>query len=352
MSFDESRGESIRLICDSAKFIASPERIAKVRAQRYGLPGVCRDDWKAAAELGWLGMRVAEARGGSGFGVPELCALAECLGAGLVAEPLLQAIAIAPLAPDDWLARIISGEVIVLPAWSETRGITRDDFEARVSAAKLNGRKVYVPMAAAADAFLVATRDGLAIATRSAAGLTLTTDLLQDGGHFGSLNFKDTPVERVNADFEAAREEITLAFSAYLLGVMQRAFAIASEYLGVRRQFGKPIGSFQALQHRMVDLYIQIELTRASVQQAAITLEGTASVAAKQCAVSRAKARASDAAMFVTRQAVQLHGGIGYTDECDVGLYLRKAMVMAGIHGTAAQHRARFARLSTEEIKS
>ena len=130
--------------------------------------------------------------------------------------------------------------------------------------------------------------------------------------------------------------------AAYLLGTMRRAFAITSEYLGTRTQFDKPIGSFQALQHRMVDLYVQIELTGASVLAAARALEGGDERIAV-LAVSRAKARAADAAMLVGRQGVQLHGGIGYTDEADIGLYLRKAMTLANLYGGSAAHRARFA---------
>jgi len=103
------------------------------------------------------------------------------------------------------------------------------------------------------------------------------------------------------------------------------------------------------LQHRAVDLRIQLALTRASVEAAAITLDSGASPALCQAVVSRAKARASDAAIIVTKQCIQLHGGIGYTDDYDVGLFLRKAMVMASLYGPAALHRARFAALSPED---
>jgi alkylation response protein AidB-like acyl-CoA dehydrogenase len=115
------------------------------------------------------------------------------------------------------------------------------------------------------------------------------------------------------------------------------------DYLRTRKQFGRAIGSFQALQHRAADLQVQIALTRASVESAAVTLDAGAAASVRRAAVSRAKARASDAAMLVTRQAIQLHGGIGYTDEYDVGLYLRKAMVLANLYGSSSVHRARYA---------
>jgi alkylation response protein AidB-like acyl-CoA dehydrogenase len=121
------------------------------------------------------------------------------------------------------------------------------------------------------------------------------------------------------------------------------------DYLKTRQQFGKLIGSFQALQHRAVDLQIQVALTRASVEAAAVTLDGGAPPALRQAVVSRAKARASEAAMLVTKQCIQLHGGIGYTDAYDVGLFLRKAMVLGSLYGPAALHRARFAAVSPED---
>jgi alkylation response protein AidB-like acyl-CoA dehydrogenase len=123
---------------------------------------------------------------------------------------------------------------------------------------------------------------------------------------------------------------------------MERSFAMTLDYLRTRQQFGRPIGSFQALQHRAVDLRIQIALTRASVEAAAATLDAGCTATQRQAAVSRAKARAAEAAMLVTRAAVQLHGAIGYTDEYDVGLFTRKAMVLANAFGSAALHRRRF----------
>jgi alkylation response protein AidB-like acyl-CoA dehydrogenase len=339
------RSENARLIKDSASFVASPDRLRKVRALRYQLPGFDPEEWKGFADLGWFALRLPEERGGTGFGVLELCALAEQLGTGLVAAPVLPAISIASLAPDDWSERIVAGEAIVLPAWQEGRGILLQDVTTRIIDGRLFGLKRYVLMAASADAYLVTTASGLALVQRDAAGVSLTTDLLQDGGHYGTLSFDGADAIEIAGDYSQVREEITLATAAYLLGAMRSAFAITSEYLGTRKQFDKPIGSFQSLQHRMVDLYIQIELTRASVWKAALILdEATTTWAQREVAVSRAKARASEAAMLVTRQAVQLHGGIGYTDECDVGLYLRKAMVLANFHGSAAQHRARFSR--------
>ena len=129
---------------------------------------------------------------------------------------------------------------------------------------------------------------------------------------------------------------------------MDAALARTLDYLHTRTQFGVPIGSFQSLQHRAVDVKLQIALTRASVEEAATVLDRGAAAPARAAAVSRAKARASEAAMLVTRHAIQLHGGVGYTDEHDIGLYLRKAMVVAPSCGMAAAHRARWAELNLD----
>jgi alkylation response protein AidB-like acyl-CoA dehydrogenase len=346
MSSGADRAQNARLIRDSASFLVSSDRLRKIRTERYQTPGFDRADWQTFADLGWFSLRVPESRGGTGFGTLELCALAEQLGSGLVPAPVVPAIAAAPYAPDDWLERIFGGQSVVLPAWQEERGVVGDAPYTRLRDARLTGEKRYVPMAAGADAFLVTTSDGLVIVSSDAAGLSISTDLLQDGSHSATLRFVDTPALALPGEFAAACEEITLATAAYLLGTMRRVFEITTDYLKERQQFGKAIGSFQALQHRMVDLHIQIELTRASVWSAANALDANVARDTRLLAVSRAKARASDAAMLVTRQAIQLHGAIGYTDEYDAGLYLRKALVLANFYGSAAQHRTRFARIS------
>jgi alkylation response protein AidB-like acyl-CoA dehydrogenase len=131
--------------------------------------------------------------------------------------------------------------------------------------------------------------------------------------------------------------------SAELLGVMNRALEMTLDYIKTRVQFNRPIGSFQVLQHRAADLKIQLELARAAVSHAAGVCDADAPGPQRAAAASLAKARAADAAMLITRQAIQLHGGIGYTDEADIGLFLRRAMVLAASFGTATAHRRRYA---------
>jgi alkylation response protein AidB-like acyl-CoA dehydrogenase len=345
----EEQTERIRMIRDSAGAIATPDDLKRVRSLRYGDPGFDRAVWRQMCELGWVALRVPEAAGGSGLGMREYCALAEECGSGLLPEPLIPCSLAARALAGSELERLIAGDTIIIPAWQERANSLTLHGDTIMRDGQLSGRKVFVPMAAGADAFLVATSSGPALVARDAAGVSLVIDRTQDGGNYGTLTFDGAPAQPTAGDLGEAIEEATLATSAYLLGVMERAFAMTLTYLKTRQQFGKPIGSFQALAHRAADLKIQVALTRASVEAAATTLDTSSVAAVRRAAVSRAKARASDAAMRITREAIQMHGGIGYTDEYDVGLYLRKAMVLANLFGSAALHRARYADLATED---
>ena len=345
----DDRGERIRLIRDSAGAIVPAGDLKRVRALRFREPGFDRAVWRQMCELGWLGLRVPEDAGGSGLGMREYCALAEECGAGLLPEPLIPCSIAARVLAGPELDRLLAGDAIVIPAWQEQANSLALDGGTVLRDGRVSGHKRFVPMAAGADAFLVSAGGGLALVKRDAPGVTLAIDRTQDGVHYGTLTLERAPAQPLAGDLAAAIEEATLATAAYLLGVMERAFAMTLSYLKTRQQFGKPIGSFQALAHRAADLKIEVALTRASVEAAAATLDTSAAAAVRQAAVSRAKARASDAAMRVARQAIQMHGGIGYTDEYDVGLYLRKAMVLANLFGSAALHRARYAQLALED---
>ncbi len=196
-----------------------------------------------------------------------------------------------------------------------------------------------------------AASQGLALVERDADGVELLCEATQDGAHLARLRFRDAPARWLSGEVtEQVLDEAALACAAYLVGLMDGAFERTLEYLKVRRQFGREIGSFQALQHRMVDLRIQIELSRAMVEQAAAAIDAGASESERQRQVSSARVRASEAALLVTRQAIQLHGGIGYTDEADIGLFLRRAMVLLNAHGSLAFHKARYAALLQREV--
>jgi alkylation response protein AidB-like acyl-CoA dehydrogenase len=341
-----ARMESIRMIRDSAAAVAPPGGdLRRIRALRFTDAGHDPAVFRQIGELGWIGLRLPEEAGGIGLGMAEACALAEEMGRALVPEPLipaqLSAALLAAAGEQALLAALLAGEHFIATAWQEAP----DALEAPGTP---GAARLFVPSVRAAATFLLPVRDGEGLSLHGADAPSLSIHALQDGGHVATLRPGTT--RRIGALGDAlprALDEAALATAAYLLGVMDRAFAMTLDYLRTRQQFGKPIGSFQALQHRAVDLRIQIALTRASVEAAAATLDAGCNATQRQAAVSRAKARAAEASMLVTRAAVQMHGAIGYTDEFDVGLFTRKAMVLANTFGSAALHRRRF--LATDQ---
>lgn len=347
MQLSEERLDNIRMIRDSAAAFAPAGDLSRVRALRYQNPGFDAEVWRMIAGNGWLGLSLQEERGGAGLGMAEYCALLEVLGAALTPEPFIPAVMAARLLDGEQLAAQLTGERLVLPALQEDRhSHNRLDGQTCLRGGKVSGRKVFVPMAAGADAFVVSTRDGLALVEVGAPGVELTLVQTQDGGHFGTLVMDNAPAKYLPTSVEAladAFDESALGIAAYLLGAAEQTFALTLDYLRTRKQFGQSIGGFQVLQHRAVDLKLQLALWRASLDAAAAACDSAAPVEQRRAAVSRAKARAADAALLVTRQAVQLHGAIGYTDECDVGLFLRKAMTLANLYGSSALHRQRYA---------
>lgn len=365
--------EEIRLIRDSAAVFvqrgAIPERIRKL----HGSPiGFSREVWQEMADSGWLGIMVPESEGGLGLGLRPLTAVLEELGRGPAPEPLAAAgLAIRTLVASEnkqtrgeLLPRIVSGEILPALAWQEEPGdeegqINGTKAEAEGDGFRISGVKRFVPSGAGADGFVVAAEgpEGLALfwIPRDAEGLSIERLPLADGGHWATLNFDRV---RVGADgilsapqsavpaLAAARDEGRLAASAELFGVMTRAFEMTLDYLRQRRQFDKPIGSFQALQHRAVDLFIQIELARSALESAVEVFARTEEAMERAAAASNAKARCSEAALIVTQRSIQLHGAIGYTEECDLGHYVKRSLVLASWLGNAAYHRRRYALLA------
>ena len=348
----DDRAESIRMIRDSAAAVVPPDGdLKRVRALRFQAPGFDPAMLRQMGEMGWIGLRVPEAMGGAGLGLGEMCALAEELGRGLAPEPLigvaLSAQLLATAGSKGSLPKLLTGETLLLTAWQERA----DTLEAPGTP---EAPRRFLPTAGGAAGFLLPVRVGsrLSLYELPASTLQVATEPTQDGGHFGTVtpprDLGRPVAEDIGTALADALDEAALVTAAYLLGGMERAFAMTLDYLRTRQQFGRIIGTFQALQHRAADLKMQVALTRASIEAAAAALDAGASGDARRAVVSRAKARAAEASLLVTRQSIQLHGGIGYTDDYDVGLYLRKAMVMANQFGSASLHRRRFMAVSPE----
>jgi alkylation response protein AidB-like acyl-CoA dehydrogenase len=349
------------LLRDSAaKFIggAGPKVARGYRGQE---PGFAPARLREAGELGWLGILVPEAAGGLALGLTELALVLQQAGRGLVCEPVgLAAVAAAALAqghaPHPMLAKAMSGEALVVPALQE--GAFGDEplspqtlAAGQGGALRVTGTKTFV-CADGAEGFLVSATgaDGpeLCYVARNAPGCTLTATPTVDGRRLSTLTLKGTPADRVpsrqssrNA-VDALHSLALIALSAELLGVMEKAQEITFDYLRVRKQFGKAIGSFQALQHKAVDIYIRTEAVRSLLNQIAANSDPYRIEPALAVAL---KAKASEDALFVTQACIQLHGGIGFTDEHEIGLYLKRAMLLSSLLGNAAAQRRRYVAL-------
>ncbi len=363
--------DTLRMLRDSAADFAALDA-ARVRRLRGAEPGFERSVWREMADMGWLGVLVPEEYGGLGLDLRAAAIIAEQLGRALYPEPYSASAVAATMAllhgdnaalKQRILPQLAAGEIVAGLAWQGERG-GLDIEQCAVKASERDGRLVldgssrFVPIPGA-DAFIVAARSarGLELhwVARAAAGLVCESELRADGSASARLRFDAVaalPGERVAsaaaapAALQIALEHATLAASAELFGLIDCVLAMTLDYLRTRVQFGKPIGSYQALQHRAVDMYIQKELTRATLDAAVTVLVDPGSGPEQRAsAASSAKSRASQAALASCKEALQMHGAIGYTDEYDLGLYFNRALVLSAWLGNASTHRARYAAL-------
>ena len=329
--------------------------------------------WAEMADLGWLGIPFAEEHGGLGMGMAETVLITEAMGRGLAPEPFVSAVVFAGGLIADagaaeqrtaWLPQLIDGEKRLAPALLEAGsryGLDRVETRAQPNGAgwSLSGEKVQVVGGVGADGFLIAARteggdDGLTLFLVPAAadGLEVVAQKRVDSRNSAIVRLNDVQVGAGSVlgdvcgglePLGRAVDRATVAVCGEMLGVMTEAFERTIEYLKSRRQFGVLIGTFQALKHRAAKMFIEIELSRSTVMAAARALDASDADAALQ--VSNAKARCSDALILVTNEALQMHGGIGMTDEHDIGLFMKRARALEFAFGDAAFHRQRFAEL-------
>ncbi len=359
-----------RLLRESAAdFVARSDIGAAVRAWRHKPEGFDAQRWSEMVQLGWVGLRAPEEAGGTGLGLEDLVALLAETGRGVGPEPLsaVGVLAVRTLAASAGGAQTLGGACeggrIPAVAWQEKPGaLSAGECDTRAARAGddwiLSGAKDFVHGAAQADVFVVSARapGGVALfeLRRNEPGLTVETRFFTDGTTCHRLVLRDVrvpasaciaaPGEGEEA-LDAALEETRIAVSAEMLGLARQALEMTLDYLRQRKQFGKAIGSFQALQHRAVDLYVTTQIMQSAVDRAARTFEA-ADARERALIASACKARCSDGALAIAKEAIQLHGAIGYTDEHNIGLYVRRALVLASWLGNGAQHRKRFAALS------
>jgi alkylation response protein AidB-like acyl-CoA dehydrogenase len=371
--------EEQELLRNTAReFIAEHSPVKELRRLRdtNDPVGFSRELWGQMAELGWAGIVLPEEYGGADLGYAELGIVLEECGRTLAATPLFSTLLLGANAlllagngaqQKEILARVAKGEVILALALQEgahhapyrvaTRAeATRDGF-------KLTGKKTFVSDGHVADQLVVAARvsgkpgerDGLALflVPKGARGLKVTRTAMVDGRNSAQVELDGVEVDKSAAVGVAGRgadvldpvlDRATIGLSAELLGTVAEAFERTVNYLKTRKQFGVPIGSFQALKHRAATMFTEVELSRS------IVLDALRAIDEKRPDVSLlasiAKARVSDTAFLVGNEAVQMHGGIGVTDEEEIGLFLKRARVAELTLGDAAYHRARFATLS------
>ena len=319
--------------------------------------GFSRQAYGQLADLGLTGLYIAEADGGLGMGPTEGMVVMEELGRGMVLEPFAQTLIAGGLlsgyAPDAlksiWLPKIASGESLVVLAYQERAARYKFEIcEAKATQAQyswvLSATKSIVPAGDQADAFMVPAmvqgKMALFLVERTAAGLTSSGYRTQDGARAAEVTLKEAPATLITPDGLTALShaiDIGIAAScAEALGVMDKTLAITVEYMNTRKQFGVAISSFQALRHRVADMKMQLELARSMSYYASLKLN--APTEERRRAMARAKYQLGVSMRFVGQQAVQLHGGIGVTDEYIVSHYFKKLTQLEMTFGDTLHH--------------
>jgi acyl-CoA dehydrogenase len=362
----------------AADFVAQHSPVSRVRKLRDAKDptGFSRELWKQMADLGWVGIPFPESEGGAGLGFAELAVVLEALGRTLAPEPFLSTVLLGGQAlllggsaeqRKTWLPKIVTGDAVLALAYQEAK--SRYDLrhvatraEKSGSGWRLTGEKVQVLDAPAADATLVVARTGggeadargltLFLVGKGARGVTVERQSRLDSRSAALVRLAGAEVGAADVVGEVGAggdllervvDRATVGLCAEMLGAMQQAAEDTFRYLKERKQFGVPIGSFQALKHRAARMYIELELARSAVMAAARAVDEASDELPRLA--SLAKARCSDGFVLIANEAVQMFGGVGMTDEYDIGFYMKRARAAEMTFGDAAFHRDRWARL-------
>lgn len=335
-----------------------------------------KDTWKEMVNLGWSGILIPEEYGGSNFGLAGISVILQECGKTLTPSPLfatgvLGAYAISQYGTEEqkkkYLPQIVNGEITTAIAIDESShhnplninmpAVLKDNSYI------LNGKKVFVVDGASADLLIVVARTSgkngdstgltLFLIENNQPSINVVKLDMADSRNYANITFSDTTVQKENilGDVEAGGEAIEnildigrIAISAEMLGNTEAAFESTISYLKERKQFGVLIGTFQALQHRAAEMFCEIELTKSSIMAAMQGADNNSNEL--QRLASLAKTMAGETLHLVSNEAIQMHGGIGVTDEYDLGFYLKRSRVVEQIFGCSKFHTERYANIS------
>jgi alkylation response protein AidB-like acyl-CoA dehydrogenase len=370
---DFSLTEEQQMLKDSiSKFVQNDYDFDTRRAIVDGDQPFSSDNWNLFAELGWLCVPFTEEHGGLGGYATDLMVVMEELGKGLVIEPFLATAvmsggliaAAGNSAQQALLEQIIGGELQMAFAYAEPH--SRDHLNcvattatANAAGYTLNGHKAVVLTGGAADKLIVAARTGgaqldetgisLFIVDANAPGITRQSYKTQDGFGAADIRFDNVSVDKeallgeegqALPHISAIIDRATLAICAEAVGAAEMSYTKTVEYTKIRKQFGVPIAKFQALQHRMAEMFMEHEQAKSILLMAAMKMDSGDDVSKM---VSAAKSRIGRAIRLIGQESVQIHGGIGVTDELDVGHYFKRLTMIEALFGNSDFHTTRFA---------
>lgn len=341
------------------------ETVARYIADRSGAaPAPSGDGWQEFAELGWLSLPYSEEVGGLGFGTPGVSEVMKGHGSGLLKTPYLPFVVLAggvmARCPNgaERLAEVMAGELKIAPAF-RTAGTERDGGTPKLVASKeadgfrINGGDVHVLAADEADAVLVpaliegTSEVGLFVVPLGEPGVTSRIHMLVDGRSAGYVSFADVSIASTaridgGVDVRSVLDEVwaeaLIAAAAENLGAMQQLYDQTLEYAKLRQQFGRPIGSFQSLQFRLVDMWIKLDEAR-SLVAAAASAQDDREIASLAVA---AWVQVLWSGRLIGEEAIQIHGAIGMTEEFAVGRYVKRMLVNELLFGAPERHLARY----------
>lgn len=359
------------LLRDSVeKFVADHCDVARHRALSNNDLGFDEEAWAQFAALGWLALPFDEHSGGLGGGAADIMVMAQAFGAGFVREPYLHTVVtcgalLNAAGSAEQRSRLIPAIIDGSAQWAFACAERAHGFDPHVADTQavesaagfvLDGRKIAVLNGHCARYFIVTAHTargvGLFIVDAGAAGVTVEPFAALDGSRGAVVTFqrvvlgKDAVLGECGdpGHLDAAIDTSIVAMGAEALGAMQALLDATLAYTKTRQQFGQPISQFQVLQHRMADMYMKVEETRSLLLNAAIAVDSGSEERALACAALKVKL--AEAGRFVSQQAVQLHGGIGMTDELGVGHYFKRLMLLATLYGDERYHLNRYVALS------